>query len=74
MINDIFSRAAKTFVQAFVGFLIPEIVLILNNITNYDFGDWKTWALPIICGALAAGFSAIQNTIINATRKKGGDE
>lgn len=73
MINDIVSRALKTFIQAFVGFLIPEIILILNNITNYDFADWKTWVLPIICGALAAGFSAIQNNIINAIGRKPGE-
>ncbi len=71
MINDIASRAAKTFFQAFVGFLIPEVILILKNVTTYNFDDWKTWVLPIVCGALAAGFSAIQNTIINARK---GDE
>lgn len=68
-INDLWSRAGKTAVQAFFGVLIPEIVIILTHIGDYDFSQWQVWALPIITGALAAGISAGWNAIINATNK-----
>ena len=66
-INDVGSRALKTFVQAFGGAIIPQIVLILTNVLDYDWSNWLVWGLPIITGALAAGISAAWNTIINAT-------
>ena len=68
--NDILSRALKTFVQAFFGFLIPEVILILNNIAQYDFANWKTWCLPLICGAISAGISAGWNAILQAQKKE----
>lgn len=58
--KDIAVRAAKTFVQAFFGVLIPEIVTLLNG----GFTDlptfWKA-ASPFIAAALAAGISAVWN-------------
>lgn len=68
-IKDIGSRALKTFVQAFLGVLIPQIVMMLNNYADFDWSKWTTY-LPIITGALAAGISAAWNRIINATDKK----
>ena len=65
-IDDIWSRAGKTFVQAFFGVLIPHIVLILSNVLEYDWSQWYVWGLPIITGALAAGLSAGWNALINA--------
>ncbi len=71
-INDIGSRAAKTFFQAFLSFLLVKVVEILMQISqgSFDWGNLKTWVMtvgvPVLAGALAAGFSAIQNTIINA--------
>ncbi len=70
-ITDLWSRAGKTFVQAFFGVLIPEVVLILTNVMEYDWSNWISWGLPIITGALAAGISAAWNTIIN---KRGDSE
>lgn len=76
-ITDIGSRAAKTFFQAFASFLLVEIIKILLQINQgaFDFGDIKSWLMtvgvPVLAGALAAGFSAIQNTIINAKDSKG---
>lgn len=67
-INDLWSRAGKTFVQAFFGALIPQIVLILTHVLEYDWGNFLTWGLPIISGALAAGISAAWNGIINASK------
>lgn len=68
-INDLWSRAGKTAVQAFFGVLIPQIVLVLSNILDYDWTKWYVWALPIIAGALAAGISAGWNALINASDK-----
>lgn len=69
-INDVWQRALKTFVQAFLGVLIPQVVLVLSNIYDYDWSKWYVWALPIITGALAAGISAAWNGIINASEVK----
>lgn len=63
-IKDVGSRAAKTFVQAFFGVLIPQIVGMLNNYQDIDWANWVTY-LPLIAGALAAGISAAWNGIIN---------
>lgn len=73
-INDLWSRALKTFVQAFFGVLIPQLVLILSNVYEYDWNRWYVWALPIITGALAAGISAGWNALINASGKEKNDE
>jgi hypothetical protein len=63
-------RALKTFVQAFLGVLIPQIVMMLNNYMDFKWDQWTTY-LPIITGALAAGISAVWNSIINASDKQG---
>ena len=63
-IPDWVIRAGKTFVQAFLGVLIPEIVAILNN--GFP-SDWKTfWVLlaPTVAAALAAAISAVWNYIL----------
>ena len=68
-IPDIASRALKTFVQAFFGVLIPEIVAMLNHYMEFDWGAWTTY-LPLITAALAAGISAAWNGIINQIEEK----
>lgn len=71
-ITDVGSRAAKTFFQSFLSFLLVEVIKILLQINqgSFDWSDLQSWfitvGIPVIAGALAAGFSAIQNTIINA--------
>ncbi len=67
-ITDLGSRALKTFVQAFLGVLIPQVVMMLNNYMDFDWSKWTTY-LPIITGALAAGISAAWNGIINTTKE-----
>lgn len=37
-IKDLWSRAGKTFVEAFFGVLIPQIAIIFSNVVDYD---WK---------------------------------
>ena len=68
-INDLWQRAGKTFVQAFFGVLVPQIVLMLTNYMDFDWTNWATY-LPLITGALAAGISAAWNAIINANSKE----
>ena len=68
-ITDVAMRALKTFVQAFLAFLVVELIPIFANIASYDFADWRTWLLPIIGGGIAAGLSAIQNNILNKVNK-----
>ena len=66
-ITDLWQRAGKTFIQALLGALIPQVVLVLTNVLDYDWSNFLTWGLPIITGALAAGISAAWNAIINTT-------
>ena len=63
--KDVVIRAAKTFVQAFFGVFIPEIVVILQG--GFPESISRLWALaaPIVAAALAAGISAAWNTINN---------
>lgn len=69
--SDWMVRAIKTFVQAFFGVLIPEVVIILNNITEYqDPGAVWTVVLPFTASALAAAISAVWN-ILNEKLKEG---
>lgn len=64
-INDVWQRALKTFVQAALGVLVPQVIMMLNNYMDFDWAQWTTY-LPLITGALAAGISAAWNSIINA--------
>ena len=61
--KDWIVRMLKTFVQAFLGVLIPEVVLILNGTLPADWNAWKTVLIPLVCSALAAGISAAWNLI-----------
>ena len=75
-IQDIGSRAAKTFFQAFFGVVVPEVCAILMNIANgkpiteLDWDKWYIYVIPVVCAGLAAGLSAVWNGIINATSKE----
>lgn len=51
--KDILARAIKTFVQAFLATLAVDVATV---------NDWKT-ARPVIIGAVAAGVSAVWNTL-----------
>lgn len=63
-IDDIWSRALKTFIQAFFGVLIPEVVTLLQ--TGIEPGQaLGAILLPVVCGALASGISAGWNVINN---------
>lgn len=63
MKKDWMVRAAKTFVQAFFGVLIPEVVAVLSG-GFVDMGTaWKVLS-PFVAAALAAGISAVWNLIL----------
>ena len=62
--NDIFRRAVKTFIQAF----LASLIMFLNNNTTFDEKMLKSALL----GALAGGLSALMNFIITLLDKEGG--
>ena len=59
--KDWMIRALKTFIQAFFGILVPELVLFLNGSLPKDFEGMKVMMIPMLCSALAAGISAMWN-------------
>lgn len=63
-------RALKTFVQAFGGVLVPEIVMLLTNGLPENWS--KLWAIicPVLCAALAAGISAAWNIILERLKEE----
>lgn len=74
MKKNILERAMKTAVEALLASLIPQIVIILSNIVDYDFANWKAWAIPLITSALAtaisAGWNAWQNAKVQESEEK----
>ena len=66
-------RALKTFVQAFGGILVPELVLVLNGGFPQDWSAFWAVLAPIICAALAAGISAAWNVILERLRQEDGN-
>lgn len=62
-------RALKTFIQAFGGIVIPEIVLILNGSLPENWAAWKLVLVPVLCSALAAGISAVWNVILEELKR-----
>lgn len=64
-IEDLKSRIFRTFLQAFGGVLIPELVAILNGTIPLE-GNWlMAVVVPIFCASLAAGISAVWGVIQN---------
>ena len=61
--KDILIRAGKTFVQAFGGVVIPELVLYLNVGLPESWTALWAWLAPVICSGLAAAIAAGWNAI-----------
>jgi hypothetical protein len=57
-------RAIKTFIQAFGGVLIPELVMILNGEIPKEWNGLTCVIITVLCPALAAGISAAWNIIL----------
>lgn len=56
-------RTIKTFIQSFLGVLIPEVCVMLNNGFPADITTmWKILA-PVIAAALSAAICAAWNII-----------
>lgn len=60
--NDIFIRACKTFIQGF----LASFMVFLNNNTTFDKNVLKS----ALIGALASGFSALMNFVIELLKKE----
>ncbi len=65
IIRDILIRAAKTFVQAFISYLSIDAFF---GVTDYT--TLKKIALSLVIGALAAGVSAVWNSILEWINRK----
>ena len=63
-------RAIKTFIQAFGGILVPELVLVLNGGFPASWSAFWAVLAPIICAALAAGISAAWNVIMERLKQE----
>lgn len=68
--KDWLIRAIKTFVQATVAYFVANIALISQHVVDWDFSNWKGWLMPILCGAIASGISAVWNVILEQIDKK----
>ena len=68
--KDWIERALKTFAQAFMASFVINIGMIMSHVFTWDFSDAKTWLLPIVTGAVSAGFSAVWNLILEHWKKK----
>lgn len=62
--KDWMIRALKTFVQAFFGVLIPEIVVLLNGGFPESWGAAWAYLAPVVSAALAAAIAAVWNIIL----------
>lgn len=69
--TEIATRAAKTFVQAFLGVLIPVLAAYLNSGWPESLSAVWVALAPTISAGLAAGISAVWNYALNIL---GGDE
>ena len=63
-------RAARTFAQAAVGYIVANVALIKWD----DRGAMKTTALTILTAAVACGLSALMNLPKSAARPGTEDE
>ena len=68
--KDWIIRALKTFVQATIAYFMANIAMISQHVVEWDFADWKGWALPLITGAISAGIAAVWNIILEHINKK----
>lgn len=57
-------RSIKTFIQAFGGVFIPELVLILNGNIPEEWTSWTCVLIALLCPSLAAGIAAAWNIIL----------
>lgn len=56
-------RPLHTFWQSFVGVFVLGISPIITDITSHHFADAKIALIALISAALAAGLSAVKNSV-----------
>lgn len=67
--KDWMVRALKTFVQTFLGVLIPEICALLNGGFPEEWSAVWAYLAPVIAAALSAAIAAVWNIILEANKK-----
>lgn len=61
--KDVLVRAGKTFVQAFLGVLLPSLVIYLQGGWPPSWAAFWAWLAPVLAAAIAAAISAVWNAI-----------
>ena len=64
MTGNLKERCLKAFVEGVAGALVPETIIILNNLDKIT--SWQTFLavlVPVVGGALGAGISAVWNIL-----------
>jgi hypothetical protein len=67
--KDWMIRAIKTFVQAFFGVLVPEVVAILQHGWPESWAAVRAYLAPVVAAALAAAISAVWNILLEKVSK-----
>lgn len=67
--RDWMIRAIKTFVQAFFGVLVPELVAILQHGWPESWAAAWAYMAPVVTAALAAAISAVWNIILERMKE-----
>ena len=68
--KDWMIRAIKTFVQAFFGVLVPEIVVVLQHGWPESWSALWGYLAPVVAAALAAAISAVWNICLERLKDK----
>lgn len=68
--KDWMIRAIKTFVQAFLGVIIPELVAVLQHGWPESWSSLWAYLAPVIAAALAGGISAVWNICLERSRAR----
>jgi len=64
-------RAIKTFVQAFFGVLVPEVVAVLQHGWPESWAAVWAYLAPVVAAALAAAISAVWNILLEKLKGAG---
>lgn len=67
-------RAIKTFIQAFFGVLVPEVVTILQHGWPESWAAVWAYLAPVVVAALAAAIAAVWNFILEMLKEGEGRE
>lgn len=67
--KDWMIRAIKTFVQAFFGVLIPELVAVLQHGWPESWAAAWAYLAPVVAAALAAAISAVWNICLERMKE-----